>query len=103
MCRINTAVISLSLSLSVAVISLTSYPLSLPTVLSSTMFWLSLYLLLPGISARTLYVVDIGMEDGGLSLGQKIAALACQGLMNREGAGEDAVFSLKEGWNRVAG
>ena len=64
------------------------------------MLWPALSLLLvPGITARTLYVVDIGMEDGGLSLGQKIAALACQGLMNREGEGEDAVFSLKEGWD----
>ena len=59
-----------------------------------------LFLLVPSVlSARTLYVVDIGLEDGGLSLGQKIAALACQGLMNREGEGEDAVFSLKSGWD----
>ena len=62
------------------------------------MFWLGLYLLVPGLSARTLYVVDIGLEDS-LSLGQKIAAQTCQGLINR--GGEDAVFSLKEGWDSL--
>ena len=34
------------------------------------------------VADRILYIVDIGKEDT-VSLGQKIAAQACQGLMNR--------------------
>ena len=34
------------------------------------------------VADRILYIVDIGKQDT-VSLGQKIAAQACQGLMNR--------------------
>ena len=61
------------------------------------MFWVCLCLMVSGLQARILYVVDIGQQDSGLSLGEKVAAQACQGLMNRDG--EDAVFTMKEGWD----
>ena len=49
------------------------------------MLWL--FLVFPSVfgltvADRILYIVDIGKEDT-VSLGQKIAAQACQGLMNR--------------------
>ena len=34
-----------------------------------------------------------------MSLGQKIAVLSCQGLINRGEQGGDVVFTLKEGWD----
>ena len=49
------------------------------------MLWLLLaFSLVFGLTVadRILYVVDIGKEDN-VSLGQKIATQACQGLMNR--------------------
>ena len=60
------------------------------------MFWVCLCLMVSGLQARILYVVDIGQQDS-VSLGEKVAAQACQGLMNR--GGEDAVFTMKEGWD----
>ena len=67
-----------------------------------------LLLLLSGItcvsSARTLYVTDVGHEDHDVSLADRLAALACQGLMNRKEnqtieEDEIAVYTLKEGWD----
>ena len=58
-------------------------------------------------AARVLYVTDIGHEDHDVSLGDQLAALACQGLMNRKDEttttsveeDEIAVYTLKEGWD----
>ena len=54
------------------------------------MLWL--FLVFPSVfgltvADRILYIVDIGKEDT-VTLGQKIAAQACQGLMNRSDESE---------------
>ena len=55
-------------------------------------------------AARILYVTDVGHEDHEVSLADRLAALACQGLMNRKEnqtieEDEVAVYTLKEGWD----
>ena len=67
--------------------------------------WLATAALLSTVTgARVLYVTDVGHEDHEVSLADRLAALACQGLMNRKdetNAGEDeiAVYTLKDGWD----
>ena len=51
-------------------------------------------------SPQTLYVIDIGHETPDVSLGQKLAVLSCQGLMNRDEEGAAAVYTVKEGWDQ---
>ena len=53
--------------------------------------WLTTVAILSSLSfasyvnaARVLYVTDIGHEDPDVSLADRLAALACQGLMNRK-------------------
>jgi len=48
--------------------------------------------------AKVLYVVDIGYETPDVTLGQKLAVLACQGLINR---GDGTVFTIKESWDKL--
>ena len=48
--------------------------------------------------ANVLYVVDIGYETPDVTLGQKLAVLACQGLINR---GNGSVFTIKESWDKL--
>ena len=65
--------------------------------------WLATAALLSTVTgARVLYVADVGHEDHEVSLADRLAALACQGLMNRKdetNAGEIAVYTLKDGWD----
>ena len=69
--------------------------------------WLSVcgaaLLLLWPATAKQMYVIDIGHQDSGVSLGDRLAVLACQGLMNRkqETPGEDdsAVYTIKDSWD----
>ena len=57
--------------------------------------------------AKTLYVIDIGYEVE-VSLGEKIAVLSCQGLMNRNNneeyedeEDEIAIYTIKENWDQL--
>ena len=58
-------------------------------------------------AARVLYVTDVGHEDHEVTLADRLAALACQGLMNRKDGTETtsveedeiAVYTLKGGWD----
>ena len=67
------------------------------------MKWVATAALLSTVTgARVLYVADVGHEDHEVSLAGRLAALACQGLMNRKdetNAGEIAVYTLKDGWD----
>ena len=45
-------------------------------------------------------MVDIGHEAPDVSLGEKIAALSCQGLMNRKEEG-NAVYTIRESWDQL--
>jgi hypothetical protein len=60
-------------------------------------------LLLGTAAARRMYVTDIGHQDASVTLGDRLAVLACQGLMNRNngstGEEETAVFTIKESWD----
>jgi len=54
------------------------------------------------LATRNLYVTDIGHQDSGVSLVQRLALLACQGLINRPQEGQEeetAVYTLKDGWD----
>ena len=45
--------------------------------------------------------MDIGYQTPDVTLGQKIAVLSCQGLMNRKNEENDnAVYTIKEGWDQ---
>merc|ERR1719348_860190 len=50
-------------------------------------------------SSSSVFVVDIGHEDSSVILAEKIAVLACQGLINRDVDGEESVFTIREGWD----
>merc|ERR1719348_690674 len=50
-------------------------------------------------SSSSVFVVDIGHEDSSVILAEKIAVLACQGLINRDVDGEESVFTVREGWD----
>lgn len=61
-------------------------------------------LLFKSTEAKTLYVIDIGVDTADVSLGEKLAVLACQGLMNRDdGTGEEevAVYTIRESWDKL--
>ena len=67
---------------------------------------LVLYVLLDRISGRKLYIVDIGHEASDVTLGEKLAVLACQGLMNRVDEGEEsqeeiAIYTMKDNWDKL--
>jgi len=59
-----------------------------------------IFLLFLRTEAKKLYVIDIGYSAEA-SLGEKIAVMSCQGLMNRkQGAEEEiAVYTLKDHWD----
>ena len=61
--------------------------------------WLLVVLVASPATSRTLYVTDIGHEDSSLTLGTRLAALACQGLINRDPASDTAAYTLKSSWD----
>merc|ERR1719392_288509 len=64
------------------------------------MWWLVTTLSLVTLaSSSSVFVVDIGHEDSSVILAEKIAVLACQGLINRDVGGEESVFTVREGWD----
>ena len=67
------------------------------TIILTVLFLASL------VHTKTLYVIDIGHETEGVTLGEKLAVLACQGLMNRQNGSEGeevAVYTIKGGWDQ---
>jgi len=58
-------------------------------------------LLFGPVAARIMYVIDIGYQDSGVSMADRLAVLACQGLMNRNTDEETAVYSMKESWDQL--
>ena len=60
--------------------------------------------LLSNVQSKTLYVIDIGYQQSGVTLGEKFAVLSCQGLMNRvdhKRQEEVAVYTIKESWDQL--
>ena len=65
---------------------------------------ITVFCLVSLVHTKTLYVIDIGHETEGVMLGEKLAVLGCQGLMNREAGSEEeeevAVYTIKSGWDQ---
>ena len=61
-------------------------------------------LFLPRIEAKKMYIADIGVDTAGVSVGEKLAVLSCQGLMNRN-TGTDpeevVVYTIRESWDKL--
>ena len=51
-----------------------------------------------------MYIVDIGVDTAGVSVGEKLAVLSCQGLMNRNtdtDPEEVVVYTIRESWDKL--
>ena len=51
-----------------------------------------------------MYIIDIGHETAGVSVGEQLAVLSCQGFMNRNNGTdpeEVTVYTIKESWDKL--